>query len=155
MVLKTSYARLAALAAAVVAILLVMHARQRQPAAAIDSAAINSSENWPLGVHADNKEWLTFHEKMVSELRSSEKEKVNHRPKPPSFPPTPIIRPPRKHQPCYGAERVRGDAGLPDHLLRCELLLAARLGAVPAAERCAHQSDPAGVLLHSHAPLAC
>ncbi len=80
---KTSYVRIAAFAAVTVGVLLVMHVRrtpQSGPAATQQEGAVASdqplSANWPLGVYSDNKEWLTFHELMVKELRNSEKEQA-------------------------------------------------------------------------------
>ena len=92
---KTSYVRIAAIAAATVAVLFVMHARRaprRQPAAAQQDGVGSDqalSVNWPLGVYSDNKEWLTFHELMVKELRDSEKEQAG--------PPRPYPSTPQHH----------------------------------------------------------
>ncbi len=79
---KTSYVRIAAFAAVTVAVLLVMHvtrtARDGPAAPQQDAVASDQplSANWPLGVYSDNKEWLTFHELMVQELRDSGKEQA-------------------------------------------------------------------------------
>ena len=71
--------RVVILGAATVAVLFVLHAFRKQPAATRQDAVASReplSENWPLGVYSDNKEWLTFHELMVKELRDSEKQKA-------------------------------------------------------------------------------